>query len=847
MKQFRCLDNQRTPMRAIAALTLIFVFPLLFSSPLGGQESSDSGDEVQLGTALAGVQRFAKGRWASLSVVGTNRSDQEAHQSVTAYVGDSPQMQFSTKLWVPAGAKRQSWMPIRVPSSDQIDGDRAELNIMKIQQTDAGEQFEKNYVGMPVSSRSLMLTDDEINTGVIRDPADLEVSSLDEQQDGWVDQVIYAGRDSAVQSQLELPYIGFNANFLPPTYYALQELDQLVITGDLLLTDTTGMAAVRQWLRSGGRVWIMLDRTSMTVVDELLGDQVGFSIVDRIEVNECEILTRDPIGGYERGLRENWTSEQPADFVRVVGNIGESACRINESPAAFYYSVGEGEVLFTTLGPRGWLHGRDRPTTALKMLSKRFFEPRNEPTDFASSMHDVVDNQIGYRIPSRALAGTVLALNALVIFIGGIIWARQRRLERMAFLIPACAVVSTVTMLFIGTYHTRMIPSTVATGQVVQVRATTNEVDLTTLHATYSQQKQQLGVRSPRGLMATPLNLDAGSETIRVQVDDGGTSRWFGPDQSPGMVRHLVSRSTGVLDEPIFVRGTFEADGFQGKLYGLDLDQCGDAVIVASPAPPSAATIDRERDTIESSSAALLKDGEYFAGALLSDKQRHRQSFLQETLATRENNPLANQLSLLVWSQPLDLSTQFSEQFTRVGDALFAIPIDIVRPAIGVDFEIPATFIEIESYSAERGVSSIYLPRSGQWLTDVTKATDTPLLFRFPDAISDVSLQRAKLTLKINAPDREFIVNGMVDGQPTELFRKRDATGELEIEIDRKDALQLHHDGGLWLEVVVTESENVEKIKSAASGIQTTRVKDETTWQIDYLYLSAVGRIESES
>ena len=182
-----------------------------------------------------------------------------------------------------------------------------------------------------------------------------------------------------------------------------------------------------------------------------------------------------------------------------------------------------------------------------------------------------------------------------------------------------------------------------------------------------------------------------------------------------------------------------------------------------------------------------------------------------------------------------------------------SLPIQVDRPAAGLDFAIPATFVSIDLYETGRGVSTVYNPKSGRWLDESNVSKEVELLFRFPESLSAMSLKRVNVKLKKNAPGRELFVKTLVNGEPETMYSQKDPTGLVEFTIDREDALAMDDQGGLWMSVKVTESENALRERAeqlAERGKQNTpnqdpiRINDDTTWTIDYLQMDAVGRIE---
>ncbi len=794
-----------------------------------------------------GIQRFSPGGWSSLSVNGTNDSDADTVEIVSVYLGDDPSIQFSKRFWLPAHAQRRTWLPILVPPGTPLTDQQVSVSTMRLTESDGAEAFAENHLGMPITERSLMLTPAEINTAIMTDRGLIDETRESRGAVQRIYRLVYAGRDAVLSSSLQLGLSGFDAHFLPPTPGALDELDQLVIASDRILSDSGGVMQVREWLRSGGRIWVMLDHTSEETLTTLIGENASVTVVDRVELNEFEIESR----AIDRRIwkTESWSSEVPVEMVRVFTDADEVVTRVDGWPAAFWVPVGRGEVLVTTMNARGWIQ-EDRPGDALIALSRRFFEANDAAGQPVRSLIPILDSQIGYQIPSRRVAGTVLGLNVLVVLVAGAWWARQRRLERMAWLIPVTSISATAILLFVGHAQQSSVPSTVATGQFVRLDGAADEAHISTVHAIYRQDAGESGIVSKYRVLATPGENDSRGQITRILWDDDGTSTWQEPDQPPGVVRYIDSVSTSQLSRPIMASGTFDANGFRGTLEGLDLGSCEDGVIVAAPAPCTSVELTSAENHSGSFAGGVnrtLAPGQYISETLLSADQRMRQDFLRRLYASRQEEARVHVPTLLLWTDPFDLDVQFDKQFSRRGTALVSIPIRLRRPEPEIKFQIPATFIRIDAFAGNRGVSSLFNPRTGKWFQQRTKAAEVELSCKFPKPLLPLDLQSVTLSVKINAPARSLVVKGMINGQPTVLYEEREPIGLTQFTIDRREALQLDAEGGLWLEISVSETEAEMKAKqNADDGEQDATdlpAQEPTisTWQIEYVHVDAVG------
>ena len=97
---------------------------------------------------------------------------------------------------------------------------------------------------------------------------------------------------------------------------------------------------------------MMLDRTDPRILELLLGDQFNCHVVDRVGLTTVRInkaVTEGP-----KSAVEATDYETPVDFVRVAVQDFEVAYEVEGWPAAFWMKCGNGRLLVTTLGARGW-------------------------------------------------------------------------------------------------------------------------------------------------------------------------------------------------------------------------------------------------------------------------------------------------------------------------------------------------------------------------------------------------------------------------------------------------------------------------------------------------------------
>lgn len=823
----------------IRALLLLVALPSIVS----GQEERDGASQTDITVAPAGVRRYEPGTWSTLAINAANQTEVDTEEFVSVFIGEATHLQFARRFWLPAAARRQTFLPIYVPPTSSTNPTQTgrvlpqtAAFIMRLRQTAGAERFAGDPGDTNIVDQPLLLDYTQTKSGMYLHRAipDAAGRIVDVDRDAY--ETVYKSREATVGSRV---IIDFSADFIPPFSTTLNSLDQMVISGDRILNDSAGLANLRRWLQQGGRIWIMLDRTSMETVVALLGNAAACSIVDRVELNEFEMhrVGERPLG--EQAV-EAWSSEIPVEMVRVFPGTDDVVCRIDGWPAAFWQKVGDGEVLFTALGPRGWVE-HDSPEPALEFLAQRFFQPREQVVLDPVTVRPMLADQIGYRIPSRGLATWILGLNALAILSCGCWWTRTRRLERLAWFVPGSALLASAVFLVIGSRNTEAIPSTVALGQIIRVSKATNDSHISAVTAMYRQDSGDVSLTSANGtLTTTGDSQQTRGDFKRIVWDDDGRSRWSNLQQASGVIRFVETTRTVSHGPPLLVHGTFDAHGFRGTLVGLEPKDCEDAVIVAAVADASAVSLDAQ-GTFHVGNDDVMANGQFIAAGLMSDKQRSRQQLLRQLLRSTARTPFGTEPSLLVWTPPMDMGVEFDTSFQHTGSALVSIPLRIDPPATGAEVRIPSTFIRLKTFTdGGQGASTVFNQRTGEWLKSATRPTRTQLRCVLPRELLPLQLNRATVTIKINAPSRSLRIEGVVAGQPAVLHQRANPNGVLRFVIDRPEALEVDAKGGLQLSIVVTETE---KERQASTKQENSRVIqfDNSTWQIDYVRVDAEG------
>ncbi|MFK8113830.1 MAG: hypothetical protein AB8B91_16635 [Rubripirellula sp.] len=819
--------------------------------PITEAQQPEEPAEPQVTVAVnpAGMQRHVRGKWATAAVNVVNPTDMDTEELVAVTIGEDKRVQFARRMWIPANSRRQTWMPVLIPGDIPQTQLQVPMTSIHVKETDeGGEDYQADKTGSPASERSLLLSSDESQTMVFLN------RDADNNEDRLKDlsEAIYLGRDFVQQGSQDLGFVNISSAFLPPSPKSLDVVDQIVIASDRILNDSASVTQLRSWLRSGGQMWVMLDQIEPTSVRRLLGDSACFSVVDRVELNAFRMKTTD-LGTGEQRDAEQWSSEEPVDFVRVFTDSSDVMGSINGWPVGFRKRVGRGQVIFTTLGARG-LHAGGQPSSLYRSLSSQFFEPRTPAPKYSDEMIAFLEDDIGYEIPRRSTIAIILGAQILLILLIGGWLAFRRQLHHLAILVPVVAMSATVVLMALGKRRTSSVPSTIATGQIARVSDEASEIHVDSIVAIYSQRGRDLQIESS-SVATTMIDADeSGTELKRLEWTDDGRSVWLNIKQPPGVVRHIESEATLPLKKPWSFQGRFTSLGLMGRVRGLNPAKCFDAVIVSPAAPPLAVEYESDSATFGGGPREQMLPGQYANDRFLSDVQRGRQELLRKLLqpasglGATELSPFGDQPTMLLWTDPIDSGIEFSSGYFRRGSALVSIPVQLQRTREDAVFHVPASFVKIKPYAGSQGITSIFDSRTGRWLSDLDKPSDSELRCELPHVLVPCTIKKANVTIRIMAPSRTLELQGLVNGEYVTLHRKENPTGRIDFLIDNPEALTLDDQGGFRLKVSVTETflEKKTRLEKSAQETPEERAKQNQnlnieTWGIDYLHVSVEG------
>jgi hypothetical protein len=650
---------------------------------------------------------------------------------------------------------------------------------------------------------------------------------------------------------------------LPPTPEALNGVDQMIVSSDCLVSDAAGLQAVRGWLHGGGRAWVMLDRVSPDTAARLLGTDVPCTIVDRVGLTEWQFDkgTGSPAGGELPQVMEMPSEfagtapkrfegrlglfEEPVDMVRTLAPDMNPAYTVNGWPAAFWRRCGRGQVLFTTLAPRGWVNqrpidkekiGSTNPadlyaaSEPLRMLMAEFLRPYDPPTLLPADFQAYLAGRIGYRIVGRGTVVTILSMFCLGLLVVAAWLSRRGQLAHLGWLGPVTALSAALVLVALGTASRHAVPPTVTEVQLLEVTPYANDTPATGMLTLYQQDESPASLGAARGGTLLPdLKGLAGAAHRMVWTD---LDRWHWEHLTlPAGLHSARFEATARLEPAPAASVTFDAKGAVGHVELGPLQRPGDAII-ALPSRRNLAVKFSGRDgKFTAGPAEQFSVGQYMASSVFSDEQRRRRTVYQRLLERRNWPRYPMRPMLLTWADRLDLGFTFADEMQHSGSALVTIPLSIERPAPGTRVLIPSPFLTYHSVFVDGGSAVLYDPKHNEWVSARLTPGKALLRFQVPTSLLPLQVDKAAVTIDLQAQTRPLEIFARKGQQLKTLAKRQSPVGRLRIELDARELLQPDEGGGVYLGVAIGEAIKLPGETKAASE-----------WKINELQLELAGR-----
>lgn len=822
-------------MTRTCALPAVWVgLAVLIGSVSGYAQSEAARERLTVAEALpAGTRTYAAGAWGLVEVSVTNRSEMPAKVLSSLFFPGDPNQQYGRELWMPPRSRRFAWYPVYVPPDIPEGAGFLEFKALVLDRTDEKERLLQSPTGEMLRDGLLPIDRDGGITGWIGE----DDPPPDESPPPNVGDMIVAAR---VGTGLTRKVVALRGHALPADADSLQGIEHLVISGDRPLYDAAGLEAIAEWVRRGGRLWIVLTDVPPSLVERLLGEDCRIQTVDRVGLTEVRIEASRASDGSDPAPRE---FEKPVEMVRVLAEGVEVTHTVDGWPAAFWQKLGRGEVLFTALAPAGWVRpsrpGDRRPATPLGDAEWLPHDPllrsaerlTGRPEGRLPSVDDwepLLEEQIGYRVVGRGTVAGVLGLSCAALAVAAVWFGRGGRLERLGWAAPLASLASAGALVAVGVQNTGSVASSVAEGELIETSPGTSVARVSGLAMLFNREQGEVELGG-RGSVLFPDMTGFTGETRRLVWTDW--DRWHWENLAlPRGVRVAPFQRSIKLESPVFASGEFGPGGFTGQISGPMRD--GSDLVLATPPGGALAPEQTTDGRFSAGQGEVLAPGEFVSESLLSDVQRRRQDLYRRLLGAGRGSAFRDRPTLFAWVTPPDLGFVYPEGSEKVGEALAAIPLEVRRTRPGTRVTIPSPFIDPQPAPGVTGSppSPLFDRRSGEPV-EHADSIEAWVRFQLPKEVVPLDLDRAKLSLTVSGAARSLEVLCRPAGAVESLRKWENPAGALEIDIERADALALDDRGGLLLGI---------RVGGEPRDFRTR--KTQSYWRVESMRLEATGR-----
>lgn len=782
-------------------------------------------DEFRFAVAwvsASGGYIYVPEKWSELRINLVNSREVPRDLICSTYFSNQPNLQFARRVWVPAKSVLRISHPVIIPPCHPDQGRGLNLQTLIVDATDEGDVLVKNNSGKLLHDSSLLVTLTPRNTGIIESipEFDRESTSAD------VGELVIAGR---VSQQLSNKFGMMIDAFLPADESEWNSLDHVVVADRRIEKDFAALAALRHWMHAGGHLWVMLDRVDPSVLRRLLGDDFRGDVVDRVGLTTVRVDKAPTVSDPEGDEGETFEYEEPVEFVRMIVSGMEVTHVVNGWPAAMSKACGDGRILITTLGPRGWMTpisprarqsqdpamtSRFVPTSPMNNIAAEFFGQREPELVTQSSLEPLAREYIGYSIPSwNLVVGTLIgfSLSLVAVAVGLLRWGR---LESLGWIGSLMAIAVSAGLLSIGHSYRHRIPGTEATLQLARTMIGTDDVQTHGVVAVYQPDGSQSQIQVTGGGRLMPDMSGQENSPRRMVTTDLGKWHWQNLAQPPGLrTTEFTSAETQV--DRIEARATLTASGIAGTLSGHFLS--GTDAMIATRNGLLGVTLN-ENGAFNAGPDDLFEKDQFLSSGLISDEQDRRRRTMEKVLANPKRNDFPDRPQLMFWSDRWEHRFHFDEKdrLKAQGATLVAVPLIIDRPANGTEIVIPSPWLPYRNRRDPDGnpPSTMWNYGRKEWQERSNPGTSW-LSIQVPLELLPASASRARIEIKVSGPVGRIEILGLKNGGVAKLETVKDPVGTVLIDVNDPDALSISDSGELALGISAGDPERPELTQSS--------------------------------
>lgn len=783
-------------------------------SSIVSEEQAEREDWEQPGLSRFGTHassRFVAGFWGGVGISVGNPNDEDALVRSSAYLEPTTNRQFGRDIWIPANAIRHSSYPIFVPedvAGEEVTGDSriygnrtATMQSWLFDLSLGDEQPIRRVTGEMTYQDTVIVDSPMPLTGIFRD-ASRDVVGFEPDYEALVAFLVEGGRSRRTFS------------FVPTTYpnssLVLDQYESILIAGDGIADDTAALQAVHDWVVQGGRLWIMLDRTSQSTIERLLGNACRFERVDEVSVNQVDMELRNEPG---KDVIESISKfhEEPLKWLRVLPEDNRNAVMMRGWPTLFWLELGRGKVMVTTLEARGWIETRPVSrrngdpilgtdyivNSVLRKVATDFFVSPSAKDEYQVDLSKYATSQVGYRVLPRWVLIGILGTFLVGMAVGGVYLART---DRMKWFVIACPLVSVglaASLFAYGEANRSAIPSTLVVAQFVEVGPNADRFQIDGAATMYSAKLSDFNLTGEDGTVLAQRS-ESSNATIMNWSD---LDRWTYPTRiGPGSTQFSYSRIEN-SSRPISANASFSDGQLVGSVTMPGVEEISDPILATTNGLSSGAT---DGATIKIDTVNQLEANQFFLSNVLTNEQQRRRGVYEELVGDSKSWNRFRQPTLFFWTPAWDSRVSGVEFERSIGWALVSIPIEIKPTPPGTRVALGTAWLGLTTRAKGGGLVSLYSTRQREW-AESNKATKSVLAYRLPEQVNNLQLDRAIVEIEIRCSERPVRIYLLGESGEVTLREGTGAAGRMVFDIDDPASLQTNDENEFLIGIDVGE------------------------------------------
>jgi hypothetical protein len=765
---------------------------VLFSA---GVVSRAAGSNVKLQTISAATLSARGNHWNAAIAGLSNTSYQSVHADLVVRLNRMSNVEIVQPVWIPARSSEVISLPVFCPFPRP---GKKETNYTAWLATVAGNHIiARNTGGMftPAARHPTMaITDDNDQS-----TADLAVQMR--KQEGLTSVIAYTNGSHT-------PFVASEYDGVYAIYAASRHM---ALTGQQI-------NAMRRWLISGGRLWIQGERVRSSFGRALLGSDWTIC-----KVGQTRTATLKLSG---HGIPDTALHLKRAIHLAYLLAPGyQTLEKINGWPAVLMRRVGLGRVYVCSVNGRGLLNKSEKDGAALWPIVRNFYQgsPFHPPL---AALKDNANSQIGYRISGRLAVGAVLIGLTIALILAGLILGKKDRLEQLAPVAIALAVVAGIVLIVNGKLNRGKVNLTLSSYQIANVSPAQHLMAVTGFASIFSPNARGAEMLTSSALKLNPKQSFSKQPDVRLMVQSGQKFNW----------RNIRLPSAATIDIPYAsthqdrilkpVSGEFGPSGLQISGQESLLASLQDSAIAA---PRGALGMTRTGPGRRLAGANdILPAGQFIESSFLTrSQQRHN---LIESELFNPTRRSASEALLLGWtSQHAGIPLmRLTHHPVTMHQTLLVIPVDMRHSAAGTRVALPWPFLPwtLVPGPGQHAPAPVYDTREHHWLRDLSSPANIYLRFQFPRQVLPLKITSAALNVAISAPNRPVAILVQVHGHFVRIGGSTNGGGTLTLHPTAAEMAAISDSGGWRCEIRVGGN-----------------IDPNITWHVTSIDLSAAGTV----